>query len=86
MRLNFGRILGLALPGFDHAWLGNPVIAAALMLPAAVSWVVLAGGLLWIDVPSVYLNAMTGVEFLPAALVLAAVYLISSFLRLQREH
>jgi len=85
LRLNFGRVLGLALPGFDHAWLGNPMVAVALMFPAAVSWVVLAGGLLWVNVPSAYMNAMTGVEFLPAAAVLATVYLVSSFLRLERE-
>lgn len=85
VRLNFGRILGLIFPGFDHAWLGNPLIAMALMLPAAISWVALAGSLTWVSVPSVYLEAMTGLELIPASLVLAAIYLVSSFLRLQRE-
>ncbi len=84
-RLNFGRILGLMFPGVDHAWLGNPWTAAALMIPAAVAWVVLAGGLLWVDMPSRFRLSMTGVEFLPAVGVLAMVYLVSSFLRLQRE-
>ena len=84
-RLNFGRVLGLALPGFDHAWLGSPYIAVALMLPGAVAWMVLAGGLAWVEVPSVYRDSMMGVELIPAAGLLGATYLVSSFLRLQRE-